>query len=75
MPRDNGRRIVEDARHLSPNLGGRMLAGRVLGRPVFIRELLPQDLTVVIEHLAPKEAMAVAGCLGNVLGQAHARHR
>jgi len=52
-----------------------MLAGRVLGRPVFIRELLPQDLTVVIEHLAPKEAMAVAGCLGNVLGQAHARHR
>lgn len=73
MPRDNGQRIVEGTRHLSPNLGGRMLAGHVLGRSVFIRELLPQDLKVDIEHLAPKEAMAVAGYLGNVLGQAHAR--
>ena len=44
MPRDNAERVVEGARHLAPNLGQRMLAARFLGRSVFLRELLPQDL-------------------------------
>lgn len=30
MPRDNGRRVVEGARHLSPGLGERMVATRFL---------------------------------------------
>src|SRR3984885_5578191 len=39
MPRDNAKRVVEGARHLSPNLGQRMLAARFLNRAVFLREL------------------------------------
>jgi uncharacterized protein (DUF2252 family) len=50
MPRDNAERVVEGALHLSPHLGERMLAERLLGRPVFVRELLPQDLKVEIDH-------------------------
>jgi uncharacterized protein (DUF2252 family) len=43
MPADNAARVVEGARNLSPNLGDRMLAAHLAGRPVIIRELLPQD--------------------------------
>jgi uncharacterized protein (DUF2252 family) len=73
MPRDNGERVVAGARHLSPALGQRMLAGRLQGRAVFLRELLPQDLKFEIECLAPTEATKVAHYLATVVGKAHAR--
>jgi uncharacterized protein (DUF2252 family) len=44
MPRNQAARVVEGARHLSPFLGERMIAAELCGRPVFLRELLPQDL-------------------------------
>jgi uncharacterized protein (DUF2252 family) len=73
MPRDNAERVVEGARHLAPNLGQRMLAARFLERAVFLRELLPQDLQLEIEHLTREEAMKAAQFLAAVVGQAHAR--
>jgi uncharacterized protein (DUF2252 family) len=73
MPRDNAERVVEGARHLAPNLGQRMLAARFLDRAVFLRELLPQDLQLEIEHLTRDEAMKAARFLAAVVGQAHAR--
>jgi uncharacterized protein (DUF2252 family) len=44
MPRDNAQRVVAGAKALSPNLGKRMLSGRLLDRAVVLRELMPQDL-------------------------------
>ena len=73
MPRDNGARVVEGARHLSPFLGDRMLAGRFLNRSVFLRELLPQDLKVEINQLTQPEAVKVARFLAQVVGKAHSR--
>ena len=73
MPDDNAERVVQGARHLSPHLGCRMLPARLLGRSVFIRELLPQDLKLEIDALTRDEAMEVARYLGTVVGQAHAR--
>jgi hypothetical protein len=57
MPADNAARVVEDARNLSPNLGDRMLTAHLAGRPVIIRELLPQDLKLDIETLPQAEAV------------------
>jgi uncharacterized protein (DUF2252 family) len=73
MPRDNAARVVEGARHLSPNLGHRMLATRLLGKGVFVRELLPQDLKLEIERLMQNEASALARYLATVVGRAHSR--
>jgi uncharacterized protein (DUF2252 family) len=73
MPKDNGQRVVEGARNLSPNLGDRMRASRLLDRPVFIRELRPQDLKLEIERLTPEEAVLVARFLAGVIGRAHGR--
>ena len=73
MPRDNAERVVTAARQLSPFLGGRMTAARLLGRAVFVRELLPQDLKLEIEHLSQAEAMNVAEFLARVVGRGHAR--
>jgi uncharacterized protein (DUF2252 family) len=73
MPRDNAERVVEGARHMSPFLGDRMLARRLMNKAVFIRELLPQDLKLDIEHLGRAEAMSVAKFLSTVVGRAHAR--
>lgn len=73
MPRDNAERVVEGARHLAPHLGNRMLAARLDGRAVFLRELRPQDLKVEVERLTQQEAMGVARFLAGVVGQAHAR--
>jgi uncharacterized protein (DUF2252 family) len=73
MPRDNAQRVVEGARHLSPFLGERMRAARLLDRAVVIRELLPQDLKLEIDSLDEKDAMKVARYLGAVVGKAHAR--
>jgi uncharacterized protein (DUF2252 family) len=73
MPNDHAARVVEGARHLSPHLGDRMLAAELMGRPVFLRELLPQDLKLEIERLTRAEATEVAAFLGRVVGKAHAR--
>jgi len=73
MPADNGDRVVTGARHLSPFLGGRMIAGHLLGKSVFIRELLPQDLKLEIEHFSQEEAVGVAEFLAHVVGRGHAR--
>ena len=73
MPRDNAERVVTGARHLSPHLGGRMLAARLLDKAVFVRELLPQDLKLEIEHLSREDATAMANYLAAAVGRAHAR--
>jgi uncharacterized protein (DUF2252 family) len=72
-PKDNAARVVEGARHLSPFLGERMLAAPLLGRSVFLRELLPQDLKLDIDGLTREEAMKVARRLAAVVGVAHGR--
>jgi uncharacterized protein (DUF2252 family) len=73
MPRDHAERVVTGAKHLSPYLGGRMLAERILDKPVFIRELMPQDLKIEIEQLTQNEALDMAEYLARVVGRAHAR--
>jgi uncharacterized protein (DUF2252 family) len=73
MPRDNGQRIVAGAVALSPNLGGRMLAARLLDKAVVLRELMPQDLKIEIDRLTRSEAMEAARYLASVVGLAHRR--
>jgi uncharacterized protein (DUF2252 family) len=73
MPKDNAERIVQGASALSPALGERMVAAKLLDRSVFVRELLPQDLKLEIDLLTPKQASKVAYYLANVVGKAHAR--
>jgi uncharacterized protein (DUF2252 family) len=73
MPKEQAERVVEGAMHLSPHLGKRMVAAGLDGRSVFIRELLPQDLKIVIERLTVPDAMKAASFLAGVVGKAHAR--
>jgi uncharacterized protein (DUF2252 family) len=73
MPKSDAARVVRGARALSPYLGERMLAGRLLGRPVVIRELTPQDLKLEIENLSRAEAVKAARYLATVIGRAHGR--
>ena len=73
MPKDNARRVVEGARHLSPNLGDRMMAAHLNGEPVVLRELAPQDLKLEIENLTCEDAKTAARYLGAVVGVAHGR--
>jgi uncharacterized protein (DUF2252 family) len=73
MPRDNGKRVVEGARHLSPALGDRMMSAKLLGRSVVLRELMPQDLKLQIDRLSRVEAMDSARYLAEVVGKAHSR--
>jgi uncharacterized protein (DUF2252 family) len=73
MPRDPAQRVVLAAQHLSPALGGRMRPARLLDKPVFVRELLPQDLKIDIARLRRKQARRVAAFLAHVVGHAHAR--
>ncbi|MGO4326696.1 DUF2252 family protein [Cupriavidus sp. 2TAF22] len=73
MPRGNGERVAEGARHLSPALGDRIACSTLLDRSVFMRELLPQDLKLEIDTLPQEEASRVAMYLGEVVGNAHAR--
>lgn len=70
-PKHHAERVVAAARSLSPNLGDRMEPARLLGRSVFVRELLPQDLKVEIDQLSREEAMKAARFLASVVGQAH----
>ena len=73
MPTDNATRVVEGARSLSPALGERMMPAKFLGRSVFLRELLPQDLKLQIDQLTRVEAVSAARYLASVVGRAHAR--
>jgi uncharacterized protein (DUF2252 family) len=73
MPRDNAVRVVTGAQALSPNLGQRMRAVRLLGKAVVMRELMPQDLKLEVGQLNPARAMALAAYLGAVVGKAHGR--
>ena len=54
MPRDNAKRVLEGARHLSPMLGNRMVAARLDGSAVVIRELMPEDLKLDAEGLTER---------------------
>jgi uncharacterized protein (DUF2252 family) len=73
MPRDNAVRVVTGAQALSPNLGQRMLAVRLLRKPIIMRELMPQDLKLEVESLTAPKAMALAAYLAAVVGKAHGR--
>ena len=73
MPRDHALRVVTGAKALSPNLGGRMMAARLLDRPVVVRELMPQDLKIEIERLGRQQAESLARYLAGVVGRAHGR--
>jgi uncharacterized protein (DUF2252 family) len=73
MPADHAERVVQGAWHLSPALGERMRSARFHDRPVFLRELLPQDMKFDIEDLTREEAMKIAYFLARVVGKAHAR--
>ena len=73
MPANDAERVVTGARALSPNLGDRMVAGRIRGKAVVVRELMPQDLKLEIDTLSQQEAVLVARYLSGVVGHAHAR--
>jgi uncharacterized protein (DUF2252 family) len=73
MPKDNAKRVVEGAKHLSPALGERMIAATLMDRSVVLRELMPQDLKLEIDQLSRAEAVDSARYLAEVVGKAHAR--
>lgn len=73
MPKDAAERVVAGARALAPNLGDRMIPARLLGKPVVLRELAPQDLKIEVEQFSQKEAIRAAQYLAYVVGMAHAR--
>ena len=73
MPTDNAERVVAGAKALSPNLGNRMIAARLHGVSVFLRELAPQDLKIEIDQLTREQSTALARYLGSVVGQAHGK--
>jgi uncharacterized protein (DUF2252 family) len=50
-----------------------MVAAQLLEKSIFVRELMPQDLKVEIDQLTREEAVAAAGFLSCVVGQAHGR--
>jgi hypothetical protein len=58
---------------LSPFLGKRMRAVKLMGKSVFVRELLPQDLKIEIERIFRAEPMSTARYLAAVVGKAHKR--
>lgn len=73
IPMDSAERVVAGARALSPNLGDRMIPGKLLSHSVVLRELAPQDLKLEIEQFSRKEAVAASRYLAYVVGRAHAR--
>jgi uncharacterized protein (DUF2252 family) len=72
IPKDNAKRVVEGAKKLSPYLGNRMLAWQFGKKSVVLRELLPQDLKLVIDELTRDEAIGAARYLASVVARAHA---
>jgi len=73
MPKDNGQRVLAGSKQLSPALGDRMMAAKILERSVVLRELMPQDLKLEIDRLSREEAVNSARYLAEVVGKAHAR--
>jgi uncharacterized protein (DUF2252 family) len=73
VPADPAARVVAGAKMLAPALGNRMVAARVMDHSVFVRELLPQDLKIELDHLDPSQIREVAHYLGAVVGRAHGR--
>jgi uncharacterized protein (DUF2252 family) len=73
MPGDNAVRVVTGAKALSPNLGQRMIATRLLEKSIVLRELMPQDLKLEVGRLTQAKAVALATYLGGVVGKAHGR--
>ncbi len=73
VPKDDGDRVVEGAKHLSPFLGERMRSAELLGTSMFVRELMPQDLKIELAALTETEAIKSAMFLASVVGFAHAR--
>jgi uncharacterized protein (DUF2252 family) len=73
MPSDHAERVVAGAQALAPNLGERMLATHLLGKPMVLRELLPQDLKLEIDQFSSSEATRAARYLAYIVGLAHAR--
>ncbi len=73
MPKDDAERVVAAARALSPHLGRRMAAIRMLGHSLFVRELAPQDLKLELDQFSRSEAVKSARYLAFVVGKAHAR--
>ncbi|WP_342153239.1 DUF2252 family protein [Methylorubrum sp. SB2] len=73
MPKDPAERVVAGARALSPHLGERMLPARILGKPVVVRELLPQDLKLDVDQFSSGQAVRAARYLAHVVGAAHGR--
>ena len=69
----HGERVVRGAKSLAPALGQRMAFAELLNRSVFIRELLPQDLKVELDHISVESGREVAYYLGMVVGRAHGR--
>jgi uncharacterized protein (DUF2252 family) len=73
MPADNAERVVEGARNLSPYLGDRMLAAQMLGKPVVVRELMPQDLKLEMGRITRADAVTASKYLAAAVGRAHGR--
>uniref|UniRef100_UPI0035CA7277 DUF2252 family protein n=1 Tax=uncultured Sphingomonas sp. TaxID=158754 RepID=UPI0035CA7277 len=73
MPADHAARVIAGARALAPNLGERMLATSLLGKPIVMRELMPQDLKLEVDQFTRSEATSAARYLAYVVGKAHAR--
>jgi uncharacterized protein (DUF2252 family) len=71
MPKDPAQRVVAGARALSPNLGDRMVAARLLDRPIIVRELMPQDLKLEVDQFTRREAVQASRYLAYVVGRAH----
>ncbi len=73
MPAHHGERVAAGARAMSPNLGDRMAAADLSGRPVVVRELMPEDMKLEIEQFSRREALGAARYLALVIGRAHGR--
>lgn len=73
MPDDDADRVVAGARALAPYLGNRMLATRLLDKPMVLRELMPQDLKLEVDQFSRGQAVKAARYLAFVVGKAHAR--
>jgi uncharacterized protein (DUF2252 family) len=65
--------VVQAAMKAASKRTWKDLARERIDRPVFVRELLPQDLKFDVADLTCDEAMKLARFLATVVGKAHAR--
>jgi uncharacterized protein (DUF2252 family) len=73
MPKNDAERVIEGARNLSPFLGERMMPAEMLGKPVVVRELMPQDLKLEMGRITRADAVTASRYLASVVGRAHGR--